>query len=104
MSIFDEVRESQLRPIKSADRAKVYETVWRAYCATQSSDYAVNRGYEIGRQLGMSEFGVYEIAKDAIEKIQTLIRQYALSLLKETPERLDAYLRRFGDYKTNLYK
>lgn len=77
------------------ERAKIYETAWRVYCSTQSSDYAYRQAGTCGFEMHVSPIRTNEIARDAIEKIQKLQRAYVQNLLEETPERVDLYVRQF---------
>lgn len=81
--------------VNPTERAEIFETAWRAYASTQSSDYAYRRAATVGDRLGIMPVRADGIARDAIEKIQELLRQRAEELIKETPERVKQYLKRF---------
>ena len=81
--------------VTPSERAEIYETAWRAYATTQSSDYAYRRAANVGDRLGIMPVRADGIARDAIEKIQDLLRQRAGELVKETPERVKQYLKQF---------
>ena len=81
--------------VTPSERAEIYETAWRAYASTQSSDYAYRRAANVGDRLGIMPVRTDSIARDAIEKIGSLMREYAKGLIKETPERVKDYLSRF---------
>ena len=77
------------------ERAKIYETAWRVYCSTQSSDYAYRQAGTCGFEMHVSPIRTNEIARDAIEKIQRLQRAYVQNLLEETPDRVETYVKQF---------
>ena len=81
--------------VTSKERAEIYETAWRVYCSTQSSDYAYRRAGTVGDKLYIQPIRTDEIARAAIEKVRDLQRDYAKSLLNETKQRVDEYVAMF---------
>ena len=86
-----------------AERAEIYETAWRVYCSTQSSDYAYRRAGSVGDKLHVAPIRTDDVARAAIEKVRELQREYAKSLLDHTKERVDEYCAMFPSVP-NIYK
>ena len=84
-----------MKEFPRAARAAIYDTAWRSYCMTQSSDYAMTRAYEKAYELGIDGFCAYDVARDAVEKVKRLMREYARTLLASAPERVETYMTRF---------
>ena len=81
--------------VTSKERAKIFETAWRVYWSTQSSDYAYRRAGAVGDKLYIQPIRTDEIERAAIEKVRDLQRAYAKSLLDETKQRVDEYVAMF---------
>lgn len=90
-----ELTDDGMKEFPRVTRAAIYETAWRCYCVTQSEDYAKNRAYEKAYELGIDGYCAYDVARDAIEKIRRLMREYARTLLTSAPERVETYMTRF---------
>lgn len=89
--------------LTQAERAEIYETAWRVYCSTQSSDYAYRRAGAVGDRLHIQPIRTDDVARAAIEKVRELQREYAKSLCENTKERVAEYCAMFPT-TSNVYK
>lgn len=83
--------------ITNQARAEIYAAAWRAYCATNSSDYASRKAAESGDKLGVSPYQSSEIARDAFEAVQQEQRSLNQTLLREADFYVSRYINRFAN-------
>ena len=87
----------ELKEFPRSARAKIYSTAWQSYCLTLSGEYAMNRALEKAHELGVGSVG-YDVAREAIDKVRRLVREYSRSLLGATQENVDAYMKQFSKH------
>ena len=86
-----------IEPITNQVRGAIYEAAWRAYCVTNSSEYAFSKAVEESGKHRIGAFQASEIARDACETVQQEQRALNKTLLAETDGFVKRYLSRFAN-------
>lgn len=81
--------------ISPKERAEIYETAWRAYCATCSSEYAQFKAAAVGDKYDISPLRTSEITREAVETIQRKQRDATKGFLLEAPRYVERYVKQF---------
>lgn len=86
---------NRLNDVPAKARRAIYETAWRVYTASNSSEYATERALDTAWEYQVRASVSREIIREALEDVNAEVRKLLSRLAKEAEERSKKYAAHF---------